>query len=65
MAAWRKASLPIERGLSGVMTPPSDVLPMGTERNWADAMHYLRWEEELGHKYAIPVRESNLLPAQR
>jgi len=21
---------------------------MGTDRNWADAMHYLRWEEELG-----------------
>jgi len=24
---------------------------MGTDRNWADAMHYLRWEEELGKKY--------------
>jgi len=25
---------------------------MGTDRNWADAMHYLRWEEELDKKYA-------------
>ena len=24
---------------------------MGTDRNWADAIHYLRWEEELGKKY--------------
>ena len=51
MAAWSQAGLPVERGLSGVMSPPTDVLPMGTDRNWADAMHYLRWEEELGKKY--------------
>jgi rhodanese-related sulfurtransferase len=52
MRAWRRAGLLIEQGLSGVMSPPVDVLSMGTDRNWADAMHYLRWEEELGHKYA-------------
>jgi rhodanese-related sulfurtransferase len=52
MRAWRQAGLLIEQGLSGVMSPPVDVLSMGTDRNWADAMHYLRWEEELGHKYA-------------
>jgi rhodanese-related sulfurtransferase len=52
MRAWTQAGLSVERGLSGVMSPPSDVLVMGTDRNWADAMHYLRWEEELGHKYA-------------
>jgi hypothetical protein len=34
------------------MSPPNDVRAMGTVRNWADAMHYLRWEEELGKKYA-------------
>jgi hypothetical protein len=52
MLAWRQARLPLEKGLSGVMSPPTDVLAMGTDRNWADAMHYLRWEEELGKKYA-------------
>jgi rhodanese-related sulfurtransferase len=52
MPAWRQAGLPLEKGLSGVMSPPNDVLAMGTDRNWADAMHYLRWEEELGKKYA-------------
>jgi rhodanese-related sulfurtransferase len=51
MQAWRKAGLPVERGLSGVMSPPHDVLVMGTDRTWADAIHYLRWEEELGKKY--------------
>ena len=52
MPALRQAGLPLEKGLSGVMSPPTDVLAMGTDRNWADAMHYLRWEEELGKKYA-------------
>jgi rhodanese-related sulfurtransferase len=51
MWAWKQAGLPVERGLSGVMSAPNDVLPMGTDRNWANAIHYLRWEEELGKKY--------------
>lgn len=51
MQAWRQAGYEVEQGLSGIMTPPNDVLVMGVERNWADAIHYLRWEEELGHKY--------------
>jgi rhodanese-related sulfurtransferase len=51
MRAWHDAGLPVETGLSGVMTSPNDVLSMGTDRNWADAIHYLRWEEELGKKY--------------
>jgi len=54
MQAWRQAGLPLEQGLSGVMSPPTDVLALGTDRNWADAMHYLRWEEELGKKYETP-----------
>ena len=54
MAAWQQAGLAVEQGLSGVMSPPHDVLPMGIDRNWADAMHYLRWEEALGKKYAAP-----------
>ena len=33
------------------MSPPNDVLAMGTDRTWADAINYLRWEEELGKKY--------------
>ena len=51
MQGWRRAGLPVERGLSGVMSPPNDVLTMGTDRTWAEAIQYLRWEEELGKKY--------------
>ncbi|GIX49288.1 MAG: sulfurtransferase [Candidatus Tectimicrobiota bacterium] len=51
MQAWQQAGLPVEQGLSGVMAPPNDVLPMGTERSWAEAIHYLQWEEDLGAKY--------------
>jgi len=56
MAAWRKAGLPIERGLSGVMAPPTDVVPYGPDRNFADMQNYLRWEEALGHKYGPAAR---------
>jgi rhodanese-related sulfurtransferase len=52
MAAWQKAGLSVERGLSGVMTPPCDVVPAGPDRNFADMQNYLRWEEALGYKYA-------------
>ncbi len=51
MRAWRAAGLPVETGLTGVMSPPTDVLPTGTGRNYADMVNYLRWEEALGHKY--------------
>lgn len=52
MAAWRAAGLPIEKGLAGVMAPPNDVVLSGPDRNFADMMNYLRWEEALGYKYA-------------
>ena len=52
MAAWQKAGFPVERGLSGVMAPPTDVVPAGPDRNFADMQNYLRWEEALGYKYA-------------
>ena len=51
MGAWRQAGYEVEQGLSGIMTPPNDGMAMGVSRNWADAIQYLRWEEELGHKY--------------
>jgi rhodanese-related sulfurtransferase len=51
MAAWQKAGLPVEKGLAGVMTPPTDVVPAGPDRNFADMQNYLRWEEALGQKY--------------
>jgi rhodanese-related sulfurtransferase len=54
--AWQKAGLPVERGLSGVMTPPIDVLPAGPDRSFADMQNYLRWEEALGDKYAPTSR---------
>lgn len=50
--AWRAAGLPVEQGLTGVMRPPDDVVVMGPDRGTADMIHYLRWEEELGRKYA-------------
>ncbi len=49
--AWRSEGLDVETGLSGVMTPPTDVVVMGPHRSYADTIHYLRWETELGHKY--------------
>ena len=52
MAAWRAAGLPLETGLSGVMSPPTDLVASGPDRNYADMMNYLRWETALGEKYA-------------
>ena len=52
LAAWRRAGLPEETGLSGVMQPPTDLVPSGPDRNYADMMNYLRWETALGEKYA-------------
>jgi rhodanese-related sulfurtransferase len=52
MVAWQRAGLPVEEGLSGVMRPPTDVVLSGPDRNFADMMHYLRWETALGEKYA-------------
>ena len=51
-AGWRDSGLSLERGLSGVMAPPADMVPTGPDRNYADMMNYLRWEEALGEKYA-------------
>ena len=52
ITAWRDSSRPVEKGLTGVMYPPSDMVASGPDRNFADKINYLRWEEELGHKYA-------------
>ena len=52
IAAWSKAGLPLEKGLSGVMAPPTDVVILGVDRNPAEMMNYLRWETALGEKYA-------------
>jgi 3-mercaptopyruvate sulfurtransferase SseA len=52
MVAWQRAGLPVEKGLAGVMAPPNDVVLSGPDRNFADMMNYLRWEEALGYKYA-------------
>ena len=52
MSAWRRAALPVETGLSGIMTPAADVLYAGPDRNYADMMNYPRWETALGEKYA-------------
>ena len=52
MGAWRAAGLPEEKGLSGVMRTPADIVFSGPDRTYADMQHYLRWETELGYKYA-------------
>ena len=52
MSAWQDAGYDVERGLTGVMYPPSDMVASGPDRNFADKINYLRWEEELGRKYA-------------
>jgi rhodanese-related sulfurtransferase len=52
MVVWQKAGLPVEKGLAGVMAPPTDVVLSGPDRNFADMQNYLRWEEALGFKYA-------------
>ena len=51
MAAWNRAGLPVETGLSGVMSPPTDLVLSGPDRNYADMMNYLRWETALGEKF--------------
>ncbi len=51
MAAWQKAGQPVAAGLSGVMTPPNDLVASGPDRSYADMMNYLRWETALGEKY--------------
>ena len=51
MKRWLGEGLPVETGLTGVMSPPDDMVAFGTERNFAEAINYLRWEEELGEKY--------------
>ena len=50
---WLASGRDVDVGLSGVMSPPNDNLPMGPDRGYADMVNYLRWEEELGHKYAV------------
>ena len=49
LAAWTGAGMTLERGLTGVTSIPNDVLP--AQRSYAEMHNYLRWEEELGHKY--------------
>ena len=52
MSLWRQQGLPVETGLSGVMSPPNDLVAAGPDRNYADMITYLRWETALGEKYA-------------
>ncbi len=52
MSAWRQASLPVEQGLTGIVRPPADINYLGVDRSYGEMMNYLRWETELGFKYA-------------
>ena len=52
LAAWRKAGLTVEEGLTGIVRPPSDINYLGVSRSYGEMMNYLRWETALGEKYA-------------
>ena len=52
MAAWGQAGLPVEEGLTGIVRPPSDINYLGVSRSYGEMMNYLRWETQLGEKYA-------------
>ena len=52
MGAWRQAGLPVEQGLTGIVRPPADINYLGVDRSYGEMMNYLRWETELGYKYA-------------
>ena len=47
MESWRSEGRSLEKGLSGVMSAPLDVLPAGTNRSYGDMINYLRWEMAL------------------
>ena len=51
MKRWHEAGLSLETGLAGVMSSPTDVVPSGVDRSYADMVTYLRWEEALGAKH--------------
>ena len=52
IGAWRQAGLPVEEGLTGIVRPPADINYLGVDRSYGEMMNYLRWETELGYKYA-------------
>ena len=52
IGAWRQAALPVEQGLTGIVRPPADINYLGVDRSYGEMMNYLRWETELGFKYA-------------
>ena len=52
VAAWRVAGLTVEQGLTGIVRPPADINYLGVDRSYGEMMNYLRWETELGVKYA-------------
>ena len=52
MAAWRTAGGAVETGLTGITRPPADINYLGVDRSYGEMMNYLRWETELGAKYA-------------
>ncbi len=47
---WQRAGCAVEAGLAHLMSAPMDVVTTGPNRNFADMMNYLRWEEALGEK---------------
>jgi rhodanese-related sulfurtransferase len=47
MELWRSEGRSVEKGLTGVMSAPLDVLPAGTNRSYGDMINYLRWETAL------------------
>ena len=55
-AAWPRGgrpACPSSRDLTGIVRPPADINYLGVDRSYGEMMNYLRWETELGVKYAV------------
>ena len=54
MEAWRAEARPGRARPHGCDAPARRCrAPAGPDRGYADMINYLRWEEKLGHKYAL------------
>ncbi|MCH8088406.1 MAG: hypothetical protein IH955_00140 [Chloroflexi bacterium] len=58
MRAWCDAGLPVEKGLTGILSPPEDVVYTDIDRNWAETIKVLQWEEQMGTRYQAAPTET-------
>ena len=58
MRAWCDEGLPVEKGLTGILSPPEDVVYTDIDRNWAETIKVLQWEEQMGTRYQAAPTET-------